>query len=103
MYYIKVKVANESNNTKREQRLLYHVWTGKRSRNATPKIKEKEKSQHISVKKKKLKKRLNYILHPLSLVQFQFSPLSFDRFNLVLKVSFRFKNLLRWDHFPLAV
>ncbi len=57
MYYIKVKVANESNNTKREQRLLYHVWTGKRSRNATPKIKEKEKSQHISVKKKKIKKK----------------------------------------------
>jgi hypothetical protein len=23
---------------KREQRLLYHVWTGKRSRNATPQI-----------------------------------------------------------------
>ena len=31
-----------------------------------------------------LRNRLNYKLHPLSLVKVQFSPLSFDRFNLVL-------------------
>jgi hypothetical protein len=65
--------------------------------------KKKRKVSISQLKKKKLKKRLNYILHPLTLVQFQFSLLSFDRFNLVLKVCFRFKNLLRWDHFPLAV
>ena len=31
-----------------------------------------------------LKQRPNYKLHPLSLVKVQSSPLSFDRFNLVI-------------------
>ena len=38
--------------------------------------------------------RLNYKLHPLSLVKIKFSPLRFDRFNLVLKVWFGFNLLL---------
>jgi hypothetical protein len=36
----------------------------------------------------------NFKLHPLSLVKVQFSPLSFDRFNLVIKVWFDFNVVL---------